>query len=292
MGIEVEVVHAFTDDGEGGNPAGIVFDAHGLPAARRQAIARAAGLSETAFVSRSTVATRRLEFFTPNRQIAHCGHATVAVFDLLRQRGELVPGRYSKETIDGLREIVVEADAAYMGQTSPRYDDLAPGEARRIDALRALGIDNTALLPGHDPVVADTGNRFLLLPLREVDSLAMLRPDAQGIAAVSDALDLIGFYPFVLASRRPGRHATARMFAPRYGIAEESGTGMAAGPLAAWLCDRAGLAGPQLRIEQGHFMQPPAPSVIEVRLQISAGRIGGLLAGGRARAMRTIRIDA
>ena len=292
MSVAVEVVHAFTDDGEGGNPAGIVFDADGLTADRRQAIARAAGLSETAFVSRSSVATRRLEFFTPNRQIAHCGHATVAVFDLLRQRGELVPGRYSKETIDGLREIVVEQDAAYMGQRPPRYDDFPPGDPRRIDALRALGIDNTALLPDHEPVVVDTGNRFLLLPLRDVVSLAGLRPDAQAIAAVSDALDLVGFYPFVLASRRPGRHATTRMFAPRYGIAEESGTGMAAGPLAGWLHDRAGLAAPQLRIEQGHFMQPPAPSVIDVRLHCSAGRIDGLLAGGRARAVRIIRVDA
>ena len=292
MAIEVEVVHAFTDDGEGGNPAGVVFDADGLPAARRQAIARAAGLSETAFVSASSVATRRLEFFTPNRQIAHCGHATIAVFDLLRQRGELTPGRYSKETIDGLRDIVLEDDAAYMGQSAPRYEDLPPGDPLRAAALGAIGIDDAALLPGHDPVVVDTGNRFLLLPLREEAILAGLRPDLPAIAHLSEALDLIGFYPFVRATRRPGRHAGARMFAPRFAIDEEAGTGMAAGPLACWLHDRGGVRGPVLRIEQGHLMRPVAPSVIEVRLQGREGHIEGLLAGGRARAVGRLRIDA
>lgn len=292
MAIGIEVVHAFTDDGRGGNPAGVVFGADAIPTARRQAIARAAGLSETAFVSASGVATRRLEFFTPNRQIAHCGHATIAVFDLLRQRGELAPGRYSKETIDGLRDIVVEPAAAFMGQTAPRYEDVAPGHALHVPALAALGIDAAALVPGAVPVVVDTGNRFLLLPLSDEAALAGLRPDAAAISAVSDALDLIGFYPFVRATRLPGRHAGTRMFAPRYGIAEESGTGMAAGPLACWLHDRGGVQERVLRIEQGHLMAQPSPSVIEVRLQRSGDRIDGLLAGGAARAGRVITVDA
>lgn len=292
MAIDVLVVQAFIDGEAGGNPAGVVFDADAIPTARRQAIARAAGLSETAFVSRSTVATRRLEFFTPNRQIAHCGHATIAVFDLLRQRGELAPGRYSKETIDGLREIVVEANAAFMGQTAPRYQDLAEGDPRRAGALDALGLDERALMPGHGPVVVDTGNRFLLLPLANERELASLRPELAQVARISEDLDLIGFYPFVRASRQPGRHAGTRMFAPRYGIPEEAGTGMAAGPLACWLHDRGGVRDAVLHIEQGHFMATPSPSLIEVRLQLDAGRIDGLLAGGAARAVRVINVDA
>ncbi|WP_245823732.1 PhzF family phenazine biosynthesis protein [Photobacterium proteolyticum] len=43
------------------------------------------GLSETAFVSQSDVADFKLAFFTPNRRIAHCGHATIATFSCLTQ---------------------------------------------------------------------------------------------------------------------------------------------------------------------------------------------------------------
>lgn len=290
--MEVLVAHAFTDGGRGGNPAGIVFGADGLSRERRQAIARVAGLSETAFVSASTVATLRLEFFTPTRQIAHCGHATVAVFDLLRQRGELAPGRYSKETIDGLREIVVEPDAAFMGQLAPRYQDLAPGGPQHGESLAAHGIDAARLAAGHGPVVVDTGNRFLLLPLAGAADLAALRPNMARLSALSETLDLIGSYAFVRATRHPDRHAGARMFAPRYGIPEEAGTGMAAGPLACWLHDRGGLREDRILVEQGHDMAQPSPSLIEVRLQREAGAITGLLAGGTATLQRSIHVVA
>jgi len=43
-------------------------------------------------------------------------------------------------------------------------------------------------------------------------------------------------------------------------------------------------------IGQGHLMQPPSPSVIEVRLTVDDGRISGLLAGGKAKHMSTITI--
>ena len=43
---------AFTMDGQGGNPAGVVLDASGLDAAKMQAIAADVGYSETAFLVR------------------------------------------------------------------------------------------------------------------------------------------------------------------------------------------------------------------------------------------------
>ena len=83
------IVYAFTEGGGGGNPAGVVVDADGLGPAARLRIAARVGLSETAFVSASATETVRLEFFTPTRQIAHCGHATIATFALLRALGRI-----------------------------------------------------------------------------------------------------------------------------------------------------------------------------------------------------------
>ncbi len=84
MRIEAHTVLSFIDGDTGGNPAGVVVDADALTGTQKLAVAQAMGLSETAFVSRSASATFKLEFFTPTRQIAHCGHATVATFSLLR----------------------------------------------------------------------------------------------------------------------------------------------------------------------------------------------------------------
>ena len=108
--IEVQIVNAFIDGERGGNPAGVVVNANGMTAVQKLATAKAVGLSETAFVLASQIATFKLEFFTPTRQIAHCGHATIATFSLLQQLGMVSQGLHSKETIDGKRDIVVRVD--------------------------------------------------------------------------------------------------------------------------------------------------------------------------------------
>ena len=84
------------------------------------------------------------------------------------------------------------------------------------------------------------------------------------------------------------RDAGTRMFAPRYGINEESATGMAAGPLACYLYDQMGINKDVFLIEQGHFMKPPLPSVITVKLNLEDGKITGLMAGGKANVMKSI----
>ena len=81
------------------------------------------------------------------------------------------------------------------------------------------------------------------------------------------------------------------MFAPRYGITEEAGTGMAAGPLACYLYDIMGMTQESMQIEQGWLMSPPSPCAIKVNLDIRDGRIEGLMAGGRARSVDVVRIE-
>jgi PhzF family phenazine biosynthesis protein len=72
------------------------------------------------------------------------------------------------------------------------------------------------------------------------------------------------------------------MFAPRYGISEEAATGMAAGPLACYLHDVFGLRQTTFLIQQGGFMSPPSPSVLQVELTLAQGAICHVLVGGRA----------
>lgn len=288
MSHTVNIVKAFVDAGEGGNPAGVVLDADTLTPAEKLRIAQLVGLSETAFVSRSQVAELKLEFFTPTRQIAHCGHATIATFALLAQRGLVTGPESSKETIDGPRRILLRGEAAFMEQLAPDYIDEAdfpPGVgAARI--LASLGLEPGELAA--PPCVVGTGNRFVLVHLRAEARLATLMPDMPEIAALSAALGTIGYYVF--ATTEGEFAATARMCAPHYGIEEEAATGMAAGPLACYLYDRAGLKRPTLLIRQGACMTPPSPSRITVELQLEGGRIAGLFAGGEARLASTVTV--
>lgn len=289
----VNVVNAFTDQGEGGNPAGVLLEADGLDRETKQQIAARAGLSETAFVSNSETADFRLEFFTPTRQIAHCGHATVATFSYLAQQGRVTGPDSSKETIDGNRAIFLQDDLAFMEQLAPRYRQLTAtdGDSNVETVLASLSLQDPDLLPGHRPLVINTGNSFMVVPVASETALAAIAPDQVAIERISDELDLIGYYVFTTETQRPGRDAAARMFAPRFGIPEEAATGMAAGPLACYLFDYLGIKKERMIIEQGRLMTPPSPSEIIVELTLNQGQITRLAAGGRARLMHQIQVE-
>ncbi|MBF6024894.1 PhzF family phenazine biosynthesis protein [Lysobacter niastensis] len=287
--MEVHIVNAFTADGRGGNPAGVVLDADRLDAAARLAVAGRVGLSETAFVSRSEHETVRLEFFTPTRQIAHCGHATIATFALLRELGRVGEGVLSKETIDGRREVIVEGDTVWMEQRSPRYEPIDGASALGRSIAASLGISGELRAD-----VVDTGNRFAVVEVDGARALSALRPDFRQIGRISEELDLIGYYVFSRRDAGEGRVATTRMFAPRYGIEEEPATGMAAGPLACLLFrepEASTERATEWTIEQGRFMSPPSPSALRVRLELADDRITRLFAGGCARVERRMLLE-
>jgi len=280
MKVNVSIVHAFTDGERGGNPAGVVLEAERFTALQKQTIAAAVGLSETAFVSPSRVADFKLEFFTPTMQIPHCGHATVATFSHLDRLGMIPSSRTSKETIDGRREILLVDGLAFMEQRPPRYHHLTDTEISEVSV--SLGLE-PAKLNRNNSAIVNTGNSFLLIELHHTEGLRLLTPDLARVARFSARHDLIGYYLFTRETFVTGRDASTRMFAPRYGIAEEAATGMAAGPLACFLHDHLGADKDCFSIEQGFLMPPPSPSLIKVDLQIENNQIAGLMAGGSSR---------
>ena len=287
MEIQVLVVNAFTDNSHGGNPAGVVLDADILNSHQKQIVASKIDLSETAFVSSSSSAAFKLDFFTPNRQIAHCGHATIATFSYLRQINRIKDGVTSKETIDGNREIFIDGNMAFMEQLSPSYIEIGD---RTSEVFRSLGITHHECVVNYRAVIVNTGNSFILVHMKNEEAVSHVSPDFEAINVISEEYDLIGYYIFSEMTKMPGRDAGARMFAPRYGIKEESATGMAAGPLACYLHDRLKIHKDVFLIEQGHLMNPASPSVIIAKLDLHNQKINKLMAGGEAKVMRSMTI--
>ena len=88
MTTEVLRYAAFTMDGRGGNPAGLVLDARGLDAVQMQALAANVGYSETAFLVKRPDEPNvyDVRFFAPQQEIPFCGHATIAAAVALVER--------------------------------------------------------------------------------------------------------------------------------------------------------------------------------------------------------------
>ncbi|URK19409.1 PhzF family phenazine biosynthesis protein [Thalassospira sp. GO-4] len=291
--VPVQIVNAFVKHGAGGNPAGVVLDADRYSDDEKLLIAQKVGLSETAFVSKSETCGIRLDFFTPTKRIAHCGHATIATFSYLAELQRFGDGETSKETVDGPRKIILDRGMAYMEQLAPTYTPAANWSDNGVtlcDVLKSLGLASDDLDDRARPVLVNTGNNFIVLAVRDQAILANITPDQDAINDISEKLDLIGYYIFTTETGDADIDATTRMFAPRYGIAEEAATGMAAGPLACVLYDFLDMKKDTFLIAQGAFMTQPSPSQIKVTLDLKDGRITGLLAGGQGKVMKNLNI--
>jgi PhzF family phenazine biosynthesis protein len=286
--IEVQILNAFVDNDKGGNPAGVVLNADNLTNEQKLKIATIVGLSETAFVSNSDIADFKLDFFTPKRQIAHCGHATIATFSNLSQLGLIPNSNSSKETIDGRREILIDGDLAFMEQKAPKYIDVS---AKREAILKSLSLHESDVLAEASILLVNTGNSFVIIPVANAEILKNIQPNFDLISQVSEELDLIGYYIFTTETGNSGNDVNTRMFAPRYGIKEEAGTGMAAGPLACYLYDKLNMKKQRFLIWQGNFMDVPSPSLIIVDLNLEDGKIIRLMAGGKGKATSKMIIE-
>lgn len=280
MRCEVFQVDAFADHTFGGNPAGVVADAHGLSEVSMRRLAREMNASETAFVLPADApgADLRVRFFTPQVEVPLCGHATIATFHVLSEIGRLAPSpdgyiRVNQQTGAGVLAVEVGRDAegrivVVMAQARPDFrPGIDPAKAAWLLDLPFGRID--ASLPNER---AYTGLWTLAIAVHEPADLRLVSPRLADIA--KEAPDVEGLYVYAVTRRGAEAEAQARFFGtPRIGIIEDPVTGTAAGSLGALLA-RHGVLGPTgtgwLRIRQGVEMDRPG----EVRVEVTLGPDG------------------
>lgn len=275
MEVTVNYVLAFGDRPGTGNPAGVALEGSDLTEEQCLTVAAEVGASETAFLSVEDTRDIRVRFFTPLKPIAFCGHATIAAFSMARDSAKLREGSYLVNR--GPQEFSVEIGAEQIFMRQQAYQEFA------LDSHQGKAVRQEVFGPGSgDPVamvIGYTGVRFLLVQLPSESLLPHVQIDQEGLYRFSEQHDLVGLYLFAEKERKTrgqnSQHGgtgnsstepviTARMFAPYYGIEEESATGMAAGPAAHYLASRGYAPKGRFAIEQGTYMKEPSPSLIQI----------------------------
>lgn len=270
------LVDAFTDEPIAGNPAGVLPDAADLSEDQMQAIAGELGASETAFVVPSEDADRRLRYFTPEREVDLCGHATIAAHAHLFERALIDDGTHTLETEAGTFEVELTIDGTvWMDQANA---DVSRANVSDEDAAEALGVDVASLRDvGADFPIdrASTGMPFLVVPINYFEHLSNASPDMTAIEELCKQADCEGLYAFTFDALDMDSTAHARAFVPLAGIPEDPVTGTAAGALGAYLRRHNAMDGEfdEILIEQGHFLD--RPGIVRVESDGDEVRVGG-----------------
>ncbi|WP_299268687.1 PhzF family phenazine biosynthesis protein [uncultured Psychrosphaera sp.] len=293
VNVEVILVSSFTANGAGGNPAGVVFNADELSSEQKLKIAQTVGYSETAFVSRDEKVDFEVSFFTTTEEVDFCGHATLAVFASLYQKGIVTVGSYVQRTKAGILPVVVESDGkVVMEQQLPQKLDCFLSQGLLYKELSDLiGINSKVLESTQLPIeVISTGLPDVIIPV-PYGYLDLLAPDDELISAFCKKHNVIGFHVFELCKASPSSNtqtnitASCRNFAPLFGITEESATGSASGALACYLSEHLTL-GNDYVFEQGRAMN--CQSIITASVELDNGIVSKVKVGGFANDIGTL----
>lgn len=260
---EVQRYAAFTQDGAGGNPAGVVLNADRLDEADRLAVAAQVGYSETAFIdAASQEGTYRVRYFSPRAEVAFCGHATIAAAVALAERRG--PGDLIFDTLAGPIPVRTEATATgYAATLTSAPTRTRTAEAGELDAaLAALRWQHADLDPRYPAHVAYAGNDHLILAVTERERLAKLDYDYESLAVLMEER---GWTTVHLVCAHSPVMFSARDPFPPGGVVEDPATGAAAAAFGGYL--RAlGLIKPpaQVTVLQGEDMGSPSRLLIHV----------------------------
>lgn len=270
--MKVYVMDSFSDRIFGGNQAGVVLADKALEPAVMQQVAAELKHSETAFVWQ-TEEGNRLRYFTPAGEVDLCGHATMAVFALLRRLGRIEDGTHKALTRAGALEIEVSGETIWMDMAPPKTLGVLPEESWE-ELYGAYGLtleDRPADLP---PEIVSTGLADIMMPVRDHETLLRAVQNERTVTELSRRFDVTGVHMFCL-----GEEAVyCSNFAPLYDIPEECATGTSNGALTYYLYERS-LVEPEREnlFLQGEHME--RPSRILSRLTVQDGavrvRIGG-----------------
>lgn len=274
------IVDAFTKVPYGGNAAGIVLlEREYPPDGEMLALAAKLGLSETAFILARADGVFSLRYFTPAAEVELCGHATVASFYALLQWGYVQTGHaYTARTLAGEVSVNIDTDGCVWMDMAPPQElgGLNGSDAEALYAMFGLKPDDAGCL---EPAIVNTGLPDIMMPVKNREILASLRPDFAAISDLSKRLNVTGVHVFALGA--DAVTAYVRNFAPLYDIDEEAATGTSNGALTHYLYRR-GLVKPEA---VNVFVQGEAmgrPSEIRSRLTLDGTdiriRIGGYAA--------------
>ena len=264
------IVDAFTDQPFGGNPAGVVLlDSDTFPKEELMLqIAAELRYSETAFIERHSAQEFTIRYFTPKAEVELCGHATIASFFLLQQKG-LASGSCLCHTLAGDLTIQI-GEKVMMQMAKPR---IVSTLSETEEIYQALGVKGYC--PTMPVQIVYAGLPDIMVALPDVATLQSLQPDMEAIKEITKRYEAVSFHVFAFA--KDGYTAHVRDFAPLYDIPEESATGTANASLTYYL-QQYGCLGAEAECA---FIQGEAmgrPSVVTTRIQAD----GNIFVGGTA----------
>ena len=257
----IKQIDAFTTEAFKGNPAAVITEAEGLSDMEMQQIANEMNLSETAFILPSDKADFKIGWFTTEKEVLFCGHATIAATHALAEEakyGMEQDGEYTFniECLAGILKIKISK----QGKSTKTYLE-APKANLKAEAIDLAELSALIEIPQAElclniPAHRDHTIDYVFIEVKSLKSLSKIKHNHFGLRDFGNnqAETIKGFVFFTTETHEEDNHVSSRFFSPYYDVIEDPVTGSANAPLAL-LLHKQGIAQEKvIRAEQGDIL--------------------------------------
>jgi PhzF family phenazine biosynthesis protein len=256
-------IDAFASGRSAGNPAGAVYlNSPGEIAPEgMQRIARELKgfVSEVGYVWRIDSATLGLRYYSSEREVEFCGHATIAIlYELIKSDQDLIKNDLI-HIVTNKGKLAVENriktdNAVFITAPSPVF------ASRKMEREQVAGVfrTNEGEMSNNYPIsVVNAGLETLIVPFQSLNAVLSLTPSFVELKdfCVRQGVDIITVFTDETAEN--GSRFRTRVFAPTFGYLEDPATGSGNAALGYYLLKIGKWDGAPIRLEQNGSRDNP-----------------------------------
>ncbi|HOA80538.1 MAG TPA: PhzF family phenazine biosynthesis protein [Defluviitaleaceae bacterium] len=249
-------IDAFATTKSDGNPAGYthLYSRESIDENEMLRIARELKgfVSEVGYIYKENETTYRLKYYSSEREVEFCGHATIAImYDIIKNTPSLIR-KPEVNIITNKGQLIVEnhilsEDAVYIMAPKPEFRKT---KIRKEEIASALKIDVDAIDGKYNISVVNAGLETSIVPINMLDTILDVNPDLNTLKdfCVEKGVDTIEVFCDETYEKK--NNFRTRVFAPTFGYLEDPATGSGNSAFGYYLLNNGLWNGEPLTIEQ------------------------------------------
>lgn len=261
--LRLKKIDAFASEKSSGNPAAVVYLDSLKDLSRSEMLKIAKELkgyvSEVGFVCPGIETDFQLRYFSSEREVNFCGHATIAILNDIIANNKLLQTKpiLTIETQNDLLTVenrYIEETCVYISAPSPQFSTKT---INKDDIAVALGCPKNKLHSSRPTQIINAGLETLIVPMTNLEAVLLAFPNQEVLKefCIQIGVDIIIIYTDE-TSTKESRFRT-RVFAPTFGYLEDPATGSGNAAFGYYLLKNDMWNGDSIKIEQNGYMDTP-----------------------------------
>ena len=256
-------IDAFATRDSEGNPAAAIY-LNGEDSISADEMQRIAGelrgfVGEVGYVRQVGETTFDLKYYSSEREVDFCGHATIAImYDLLKSNPGLMQHQLLTVITNKGSSIVenriAQEDAVFISAPSPGN---SPRGVARPQLAEALGIPEDTIATAFPTSIVNAGLETLIVPVSTLEDVLAMAPPFETLKryCLENGIDIITVFTDEVADKANAYRT--RVFAPTFGYLEDPATGSGNAALGYYLLENNKWHGTPMSLEQnGEYASP------------------------------------